>query len=148
MCADVAGGGESDKLADAMLYVVPRYAADMVTLIARLDVESVDWLGTSMGGLIGMALAAPAGSPVRKLVLNDVGPVVTHAALERIGSYVGLTPVFPTFEAGGKKVCAPSVPFGPHSDAQWRLLAESWLRKGDDGAWRPHHDPRNAEPVR
>ncbi len=127
VCPDVAGRGESDKLADAMLYVVPQYAADMVTLIARLDVESVDWLGTSMGGLIGMALAAPAGSPVRKLVLNDVGPVVTHAALERIGSYVGLTPVFPTFEAGEKYVRALSVPFGPHSDAQWRFLAESWL---------------------
>jgi pimeloyl-ACP methyl ester carboxylesterase len=148
VCPDVAGRGESDKLADAMLYQVPQYAADMVTLIARLDVESVDWLGTSMGGLIGMALAAPAGSPVRRLVINDAGPVVSHAALERIGSYVGMTPVFPTFEAAEKYVRTISAPFGPHSDAQWRFLAETWVRKDADGAWRPHYDPRIAEPFR
>ena len=148
VCPDVAGRGDSDQLANPMLYVVPQYAADMVTLIARLDVESVDWLGTSMGGLIGMALAAPAGSPVRKLVLNDAGPVVSHSSLERIGTYVGLTPVFPTFEAAEKYVRAISAPFGPHSDAQWRFLAENWVRKGDDGAWRPHYDPRIAEPFR
>jgi pimeloyl-ACP methyl ester carboxylesterase len=101
-----------------------------------------------MGGLIGMALAAPAGSPIRKLVINDAGPVVSHAALERIGKYVGLAPVFPTFEDAEKYVRTISAPFGPHSDAQWRFLAETWVRKGDDGAWRPHYDPRIAEPFR
>src|SRR6478736_8791753 len=86
VCPDVAGRGDSERLPDPMLYGVPQYAADMVTLIARLDVESVSWVGTSMGGLIGMALAAQAGSPVRRLVINDAGPVVSHVALERIGS--------------------------------------------------------------
>src|SRR5256884_3162072 len=76
VCPDVAGRGDSDRLADPMLYAVPQYVADMVTLIARLDVESVHWVGTSMGGLIGMALAAQAATPVRKLVLNEAGPVL------------------------------------------------------------------------
>src|SRR6185295_97290 len=79
VCPDVAGRGESEWLPDPMLYVVPQYAADMVTLIARLDVESVSWVGTSLGGLIGMALAAEAGAPIRRMVLNDVGPVITKA---------------------------------------------------------------------
>ena len=148
VCPDVAGRGDSDRLADPMLYIVPQYAADMVTLIARLDVESVDWVGTSMGGLIGMALASLPGNPVRKLVLNDAGPVVSHASLERIGSYIGLTPTFPTFDDAVKYVRTISAPFGPHSEAQWRFLAENWVRKDKDGVWRPHYDPHIAVPFR
>jgi len=148
VCPDIAGRGDSDRLADPMLYIVPQYAADMVTLIARLDVESVDWLGTSLGGLIGMALAALPGSPVRKLVLNDAEPVVSHASLERIGAYVGLTPTFPTFDEAVKYVRAISAPFGPHSDEQWRFLASNWVRQDKDGMWRPHYDPRIAEPFK
>src|SRR3954467_14305981 len=89
VCPDVAGRGDSERLADPMLYVVPQYLADMVTLIARLDAESVNWLGTSLGGLVGLALAAQPGTPVKKLVLNDVGPLISSVALQRIGSYVG-----------------------------------------------------------
>ena len=63
VCPDVAGRGDSDRLADPKLYTWPQYVADMVTLIARLDVEAVNWLGTSMGGLVGMALAAQPGTP-------------------------------------------------------------------------------------
>src|SRR5436190_211220 len=92
VCPDVAGRGDSDRLADPMLYGIAQYVPDMVTLIARLDVESVSWLGTSMGGLIGMVLAAQTGTPVKRLVLNDAGPVVAKAALERIGSYLGRAP--------------------------------------------------------
>src|ERR671918_2843433 len=98
VCPDVAGRGDSDRLADPKLYTWPQYVADMVTLIARLDAESVNWLGTSLGGLVGMALAAQAGTPVKKLVLNDAGPLVSKVALERIGSYVGKTPVFASLE--------------------------------------------------
>jgi pimeloyl-ACP methyl ester carboxylesterase len=148
VCPDIAGRGDSDRLADPMLYVVPQYAADMVTLIAQLDVESVDWVGTSLGGLVGMALAAVPGSPVRKLVLNDAGPVVSHASLERIGAYVGLTPTFPTFDDAVKYVRTISAPFGPHSDEQWRFLTSNWVRQGQDGTWRPHYDPRIAEPFK
>jgi pimeloyl-ACP methyl ester carboxylesterase len=120
----------------------------MVTLIARLDVETVSWVGTSMGGLIGMALAAQAGTPVKRLVLNDVGPVVTKASLERIGSYVGLAPTFASIEKAEEYVRAVCVPIGAHTDAQWRHLTETWLRKNGDGTWRAHYDPRIAEPFR
>src|SRR4051812_18788104 len=146
VCPDVAGRGDSERLPDPMLYGVPQYAADMVTLIARLDVESVSWVGTSMGGLIGMALAAQAGSPVKRMVLNDVGPVITKASLERIASYVGKAPNFASVEEAERYIRAISAPFGSHSDAQWRFLTETWLRRNDDGTWRAHYDPRIGEP--
>jgi pimeloyl-ACP methyl ester carboxylesterase len=146
VCPDLAGRGDSDRLADPQLYAVPQYVADMVTLIARLDVEGVNWLGTSLGGLIGMALAALPGSPVKRLVLNDAGAVITRASLERIASYVGKAPVFPSVEKAEEYIRAISAPFGAHSDAQWRFLTETWLRKNEDGTWRAHYDPRIAEP--
>jgi pimeloyl-ACP methyl ester carboxylesterase len=120
----------------------------MVTLIARLDVEALSWVGTSMGGLIGMALAAQPGSPVKRLVLNDAGPVVSKVSLERIGSYLGRAPAFASLEEAEVYVRAVAAPFGRHSDAEWRFLTEIWLRKGDDGAYRAHYDPRIAEPFR
>src|SRR5262245_33384600 len=115
VCPDVAGRGESERLPDPMLYVVPQYLADMVTLIARLDADAVDWVGTSLGGVIGMALAAQGGTPVRRMVLNDCGPVISHASLERIGAYVGLVPTFPTLEDADKYVRSISAPFGSHT---------------------------------
>jgi pimeloyl-ACP methyl ester carboxylesterase len=146
VCPDVAGRGDSDRLPDPMLYGLPQYVSDMVTLIARLDVETVSWVGTSMGGLIGMALAAQSGSPVRRLVLNDVGAVITHAALERIAAYVGKAPSFSSVEEAELYMRDIAAPFGPHSDAQWRHLTQTWLRKNEDGSWRPSYDPRIAEP--
>jgi pimeloyl-ACP methyl ester carboxylesterase len=147
VCPDAAGRGDSDRLADPMLYVIAQYVGDMVTLIARLDVETVSWVGTSLGGLIGMALAAQTGTPVQRLVLNDAGPVVSHAALERIATYVGLTPRFASIEKAEEYVRAISAPFGPHSAAQWRHLTECWVRKDADGGYLPHYDPRIAEPF-
>ena len=148
VCPDIAGRGDSDWLADPMLYVMPQYVADMVTLVARLDVESVHWLGTSMGGLIGMVLAAQAGTPVTRLVLNDAGPVVAKASLERIATYLGAAPSLPSLEAAEQLVRALSAPFGPHSDAEWRFLTEIVLRQNADGSYRFHYDPRIAEPYR
>jgi pimeloyl-ACP methyl ester carboxylesterase len=148
VCPDVAGRGDSDWLPDPMLYAVPQYVADMVTLIARLDVEGVHWVGTSMGGLIGMTLAAQAGTPVTRLVLNDVGPVITKVSLERIAAYLGTAPVFPSLDAAEQYVRAVGAPFGSHSDAEWRFLTEVVLRRTSDGGYRLHYDPRIAEPVR
>jgi pimeloyl-ACP methyl ester carboxylesterase len=148
VCPDIAGRGDSDRLPDAKLYAVPQYVADMVTLIARLDVEAVSWVGTSMGGLIGMALAAQAQSPVARLVLNDAGPVVSRASLERIAGYLGTRMQFQSLEEADAYMRAISAPFGPHSDAQWRFLTETWLRRNDDGTWRAHYDPRIAEAFR
>jgi len=147
ICPDVAGRGDSDWLRDPMDYVLTTYVSDMVTLIARLDVESVHWVGTSMGGLIGMALASLAESPIERLVLNDVGPVLTAASLDRIGSYVGNAPTFPSIEAAVQYVCAVSATFGPHSEAQWRFLTENVVRRDADGTWRMKYDPAIAVPF-
>jgi pimeloyl-ACP methyl ester carboxylesterase len=146
VCPDVVGRGESDRLADPSFYGVPQYVSDMVTLIARLDVDQVNWLGTSMGGLVGMALTAQAASPVKRLVLNDVGPLITRAALERIASYVGKAPNFASVADAEQYIRAISAPFGPHTERQWRFLTETWLRRNEDGTWRAHYDARIADP--
>lgn len=148
VCPDVAGRGDSDRLADPALYGLPQYVADMVTLVARLDVESVSWVGTSMGGLIGMALAAQPGTPIARLVLNDVGPRLAKEALQRIAAFVGEAPAFATLEDAVAYLRAVHAPFGPHSDAQWRFLAETFVRRNDGGSYRAHYDPRIAEPIR
>ena len=148
VCPDIAGRGDSDRLADAKLYTWAQYVADMVTLIARLDVETVSWVGTSMGGYVGLALAAQAGSPVKRLVLNDAGVVIAKASLERIAAYVGLAPKFASLEEAEKYVRTISASFGPHSDAQWRFLTETWVRRNEDGSFRPHYDARIAEEYR
>jgi len=148
VCPDVAGRGDSEWLPNPDHYVIPQYVADMVTLIARLDVESVHWVGTSMGGLIGMALAAQKGTPIERLVMNDAGPVIARAALERIGTYVGAWPPLATLEAAEQYVRAASAPFGPHTDAEWRFLTEIVVRRNADGSYRMHYDPRIAEPYR
>src|SRR5262249_13621747 len=109
--------------------------------------EAVHWVGTSLGGLIGMTLASLPGSPVTKLVLNDVGPVLTAAALARIGGYVGKWPPLPTMEAAiayGRSVGAP---LGPHADAEWRFLTEHVVRQNPDGSFRMHYDPSLAVPL-
>jgi len=148
ICPDVAGRGDSAWLADPMLYQLTQYVADMVTLIARLDVENVHWVGTSMGGLIGMALAAQAGTPVQRIVINDAGPVISKVSLERIASYVGMAPIFPDLAAAERLVRATSATFGPHTDAEWRFLTEVVVRKNADGTLRMHYDPKLAEPFR
>jgi pimeloyl-ACP methyl ester carboxylesterase len=148
ICPDIAGRGDSDRLADPKHYTWAQYLSDMVTLIARLDVEAVSWVGTSMGGFVGMALAAQAATPVKRLVLNDASPVIAKSALERIAGYVGQAPTFATLDEAEKYVRTISAPFGPHTEAQWRFLAETWVRRSDDGSWRPHYDMRIAEPYR
>lgn len=148
VCPDVLGRGESDWLADPTGYQVPAYVADMVTLLARLKAQSLDWLGTSMGGLIGMGLASLPGSPLRRLVLNDVGPALDPAALARIGSYVGLPLRFASLEEGVDYLVSICASFGPHTREQWLALSLPMLRPLPDGegpGWRLHYDPRIAE---
>ena len=141
ICPDVVGRGRSGHLRDPRHYLVPQYVADMVTLIARLNVETVHWVGTSMGGLIGMALASLPATPIRKLVLNDIGPVLNVPALARIGEYVGQAPAFATFEEGVDYVRQVSLSFGPHSREQWNKLAADVLHRTPDGQWAFHYDP-------
>ena len=147
ICPDVVGRGRSGWLAVKDDYQLPTYVADMITLIARLDVETVHWVGTSMGGLIGMIIASMPDNPIRRLVLNDVGPVVTAASLKRIGQYVGNAPVFPSYEAGESYIREVSAPFGRLTDAQWRHLSETSLKEVD-GGWAMRYDPGIGEPFR
>lgn len=151
VCPDVVGRGRSEWLADPRQYVLPQYVSDMVTLIARLNVEQVDWFGTSMGGLIGMGLAGLPKSPVRKLLLNDVGPRITAQAIERIGAYLGLPVRFKTFEEGLAYLQTISASFGRHTPEQWRELNGAILKpvQGAEGLeWGLHYDPALAVPFK
>ena len=151
VCPDVVGRGRSSRLRDPAHYVVPQYVADMVTLIARVTAgnedEAVDWVGTSMGGLIGMVLASFEGSPIRRLVLNDIGPVLDRAAMARIGEYIGQDVRFPSFEEGARFVKEVSSSFGPHSDDEWRKLASDVLVQEPGGTWVRHYDLGLAKPF-
>jgi pimeloyl-ACP methyl ester carboxylesterase len=152
VCPDIAGRGRSDWLAAKEDYSYPQYCADIAALIARVTAggkpRRVYWVGTSMGGIIGMLLASRPQTPIEKLILNDVGTVIPKAALERIGLYVGRDPRFKTLaelEAMLRFVCAP---FGPLTDAQWRHLTESGARQHEDGSWGLSYDPGIAIPFR
>ena len=147
VCPDAPGRGLSGWLKNPMEYQVQTYVADMVTLLARLDAEILHWVGTSMGGLIGMTLASLPDTPVNKLVLNDVGPVLTAVSLSRIGEYLGKAPAFPDFATAEKYIRAVSATFGPHSDAEWAFLTEHVTRKSPDGGLRMHYDPAIAVPF-
>jgi len=151
VCPDIAGRGRSDWLYAKEDYGYPQYCADMTALIARVTAggkpRRIHWVGSSMGGIIGMLLASRPNSPIVRLVLNDVGTVIPKAALERIGAYVGQDPRFRTIEeleAMLRIVCAP---FGPLTDAQWRHLAETGAKQHDDGSWGLRYDPGIAIPF-
>ncbi len=148
ICPDVVGRGLSGRLRDPAGYGIPQYVADMVTLIARLNVDTVHWVGTSMGGLIGMALAAQEGTPIRRLVLNDVGPLITVESLQRIATYVGADPTWASFDEALAYVKLISEPFGPLNEAQWRHLTATSIVQRPDGRWGFRYDPRIAEPFK
>ncbi len=142
VCPDMPGRGASDWLGDAAAYSFPFYLAAMAALFARLDVGWVDWVGTSMGGLIGILFAGLPNAPVRRLVLNDVGPLLPKEGLARIAETVGADPVFSSrdeLEAYLRRNCAP---FGPLSDEQWRQLAAHSGRTRSDGRLGLAYDPK------
>ena len=155
ICPDVAGRGHSDWLADPMDYGLQRYASDMQTLIAQLQARSplhtLDWVGTSMGGLIGMLLASesPFASPVpiRRLVLNDVGPRVQWQALLRIGEYLGQPLVFTSLAQAAEALRLISAGFGPHTEQQWLDLIAPMLKPRLEGGLQLHYDPDIAMPF-
>jgi pimeloyl-ACP methyl ester carboxylesterase len=140
LCPDVAGRGDSDWL-DAGDYTYPQYVADMVNLIARSGAAEIDWVGTSMGGLIGMILAAQAQTPIRRMVLNDVGPFIPKTALDSIAETVADNPVFASIEAAADYITRVNSGFGRLSRAQWLDLARNTVRKRDDGTFVWKRDP-------
>ncbi|HYD98686.1 MAG TPA: alpha/beta hydrolase [Alphaproteobacteria bacterium] len=141
VCPDVVGRGASDWLAQPALYGYPQYLADMAVLLARLDVPEVTWVGTSMGGLIGMLLAADPKSPIKRLVVNDVGPFIPKAALERIGGYVGKDPDFADEAEAEAYLRGVLAGFGRLSDAQWGHMARHSVRRKASGALGLAYDP-------
>jgi len=147
VCPDVVGRGESDRLADPAAYLLPTYVADMVTLLARLDAKTVHWFGTSMGGLIGIAMAALPGSPISRLVLNDVGPAIDPAGIARIGAYLGLPLTWASEDEAADYLQSISPGFGPHSREQWMALTRPMLRREGDRI-RLHYDPAIGVPLR
>ncbi len=148
VCPDVVGRGRSDWLRNKSLYALPQYCADMTALLARLNVETVHWVGTSMGGLIGMALASQPETPIARLVLNDVGPVITATSLERIGTYLGAAPRFDSIEQAEAFVRFVSATFGSFSNEQWRHLTVHVTRTASDGKIEFAYDPGIAQSFR
>ncbi len=162
ICPDVVGRGQSDWLKDPAGYQIPAYAADMLALLAKLQAEApigvLDWVGTSMGGLIGLVICGQPDLPlpqrVRKLVLNDVGPTVEWSALQRIGAYLGKTGEFESVQQAADAMWAISSSFGPHTPEQWLALSTPMVRPvstSDSSAsqrWKLHYDPAIAEPFR
>ena len=154
LCPDVVGRGKSDFLADPQGYQLPTYVADMLQLLSQLKPSTLDWVGTSMGGLIGMLLCAYApsvGASVRRLVLNDVGPVIEWRALQRIGQYLGKSGQFATVQQAADAMWAISSSFGPHTPAQWLALSQPMLKPvpSPQGgtAFALHYDPAIALPF-
>ena len=169
VCPDVVGRGRSEWLYHKDSYGYPQYMADMNAVMAcvsawptrsgwlgklanfltrRYGSRSIYWVGTSMGGIIGMLLASRPKSPIRKLVVNDVGPLIPKASLDRIGAYVGKDPRFPTFEELLAYVRQISAPFGALTDAQWRHLTLHGAKQHGDGSWGTCYDPDIAAPFR
>ena len=152
VCPDVVGRGQSDWLSDPMGYQVPAYAADMAVLLAQLQPQTLDWVGTSMGGLIGMVLAGQPSLPikVRRLVLNDVGPTIQWQAIQRIGEYLGAPVRFSSVEQAADALRLISVGFGPHTREQWLVLTRPMVKPAPEGDGRLmlHYDPAIAVPFR
>lgn len=154
ICPDVAGRGQSEWLKDPQGYQIPFYAADMLALLAQLQPSTLDWVGTSMGGLMGIAVAGqpelPPFAKVRRLVLNDVGPVIEWQALQRIGQYLGKVSMFDTEQEAADALWAIASSFGPHTPEQWLTLTRPQIKPADDGSGRLtlRYDPALAEPFK
>lgn len=152
---DVLGRGRSEWLRDPAGYQIPDYAGDMLALATQLHavspVTTLDWVGTSMGGLIGMAVCGtpqlPLPVPVRRLVLNDVGPAIQWQALQRIGAYLGQTGRFASVEQAAEAMWSVSRSFGSHTPQQWLDLSRPMVRALPDGAFTLHYDPALAVPF-
>ena len=154
VCPDVAGRGQSDWLKDPMGYQIPNYAADMLALLAHLKPVTLDWVGTSMGGLIGMVIGAQPDTalpaPLRRLVLNDVGPTIQWQALQRIGQYLGNAPRFASLAQAAQAMWVVSTGFGPHTPEEWLALSAPMVKPMTDaqGGVALHYDPAIAVPFR
>lgn len=143
ICPDIAGRGESDRLADPSKYQHPTYIDDLVSLLDTLEIPKVDWIGTSMGGLIGMTMASAAATRdrVRRIVINDIGPHLPREAIGRIGDYVKSTNRFATIDEAERHIREVYAPYGALTDAQWRFVTECSVRQTEEGDYARGFDP-------
>ncbi len=148
LCPDVVGRGASDWLVDKSHYGYPLYVSDMAALIAHTGADSVTWIGTSMGGLIGMMLAAQRNTPISRLLLNDIGQFIPKAALERIVAYTGTDPEFDSLDALERYLRSVHAPFNPLRDEHWQHLARHSARQGERGKLRLAYDPGIVNPMK
>ena len=148
LCPDIAGRGDSEWLEIKEDYHYPTYCADMAALVAYLRADQIDWVGTSMGGIIGMLLAAQPNSPIRRLIINDIGPFIPRTALERIGQYVGGDPQFDSMNEVVAYLRQVHSGFGPLTDDQWEHLAHHSVHGTEDGEYRLRYDPAIAHPFK
>ena len=146
VCPDVVGRGDSDRLSNPMLYAVPQYVSDIAQLVKALGVSQVDWLGTSMGGLIGMVYAAMPHSPIRKMLINDVGPKIEPEAIKRLGSYVGQPFSFVSRADALNRLNAICATFGEHTPEEWEIYNGPMLIERN-GLWGMHYDPDISVPF-
>ena len=146
VCPDVVGRGDSDRLQNPMMYAVPQYVADMASLVKHLGVAHVDWLGTSMGGLIGMVYASMPNSPIRRMLINDVGPRIEPEAIKRLGSYVGQTFSFTNRADALERLNAICASFGEHTPQEWEIYNGPMLIQ-KNGLWEMHYDPDISVPF-
>jgi len=144
ICPDTIGRGLSQWATDRDRdYCFKVYAEIALDLLGQLGIETLRWVGTSMGGVLGVALAAgPLAGRISHLVINDIGPEVPAAAAERISTYAGNPPAFESFGAFEAWIRTIYAPFGEHDDATWKLLAETGCRRMDDGRVTVHYDPK------
>jgi pimeloyl-ACP methyl ester carboxylesterase len=148
ICPDMVGRGASDPLGNPEHYALPTYVAHMLQLLAKLELTTIDWVGTSMGGLIGMGVAASNLIPLRRLVLNDIGPFIPKAALGRINTYLGMDLRFATLDQLETHLRDIHAGFGPLSDTEWRHLAEHSARRRADGSFGLNYDQRLGAPMK
>ena len=146
VCPDVVGRGDSDRLSNPMLYAVPQYVSDMAALVKKLGVNQVDWFGTSMGGLIGLVYAAMPNSPIRRMLINDVGPKIEPEAIKRLGSYVGQPFSFADRSAALTHINAICATFGEHTPQEWEIYNGPMLVQ-KEGKWVMHYDPDISVPF-
>ncbi len=140
ICPDIVGRGESDWLPQGQVYGLPQYMNDITTLLARINVAQVDWIGTSMGGIIGMCLAALPQSPIKRLLLNDIGAFIPSAALQRISGYLG-DKQFASIDEVEAYMRSTYVAFRGLTDRQWQHLVQHGCKALEGGGYRLHYDP-------
>ncbi len=148
VCPDVVGRGDSDHLLDDESYNYFQYNADMNALLSRLGVTEVNWIGTSMGGIIGMVLASVPQSPIRRLVINDIGPEVSRDALMSIAAYIGKSEEFASQKDVEDYLRKIYPEFGPMTNEDWAHMAKYSSKRTEHGTWKMKVDSRVGDAFR